>query len=310
MIIAVASRKASPGVTTLTTLLAAYWHEPGTSRLIVEADPSGGTLAARFSSAHRLSWDPGLLALSTTRSRLTGGVLSSVGQEIDEGLWVAAAPPAPDQVSVSLARMGDQGAAQLAAAPDIRAFVDCGRLTASSPAASLARRAALTILVCRPRLDEVHALAPGVTELNDAGCTLGLICVGDGPYSPVEVADTVGVELLGVLPVDDRAATAFDNDGLNAGRVFRRSPLAATMLELAGLIEARVASTMAPAPVQTAPKPPPATFTPPRISTRPVHPPPLRPATNDDEMPVSLAVLAARAANSQPDEHRPSGGRP
>jgi hypothetical protein len=350
VIIAVASRKASPGVTTLTALLAAYWHEPGASRLVVEADPSGGTLAARFSTAHRLSWDPGLLALSTSRSRLSGERLPSVAQEIEEGLWVAAAPPAPDQVSAGLARMGDQGAAQLAAAGDIRAFVDCGRLTAGSPAISLARRAALTILLCRPRLDEVHALAPAVTELNDAGCTLGLICVGDRPYTPTEVADTVGIELLGVLPVDDRAAAAFDADGLNAGRVLRRSALAATMAELAGLIGARVAATLAPAPapaparapapapgraVDPAPeparapapapvrtsKPAPATFTPPRIAARPpapthrpdwspvpeAMPVAANPPADDGEVPVSLAVLAARQAKTEAEEQRSMG---
>ncbi|MCP4228448.1 MAG: ParA family protein, partial [Actinomycetia bacterium] len=70
MIVAVASRKASPGVTTLTTLLAAYWHEPGASRLVVEADPSGGTLAARLSTAHPFRWAPDFLSLATTRGRL------------------------------------------------------------------------------------------------------------------------------------------------------------------------------------------------------------------------------------------------
>ncbi len=296
MIVAVASRKASPGVTTLTTLLAAYWHEPGASRLVVEADPSGGTLAARLSTAHRLSWDPGLLSLSTTRGRIDAAALASVSQQIDEGLWVAAAPPSPDQVSASLARMGDQGASQLAAAPDIRAFVDCGRLTASSPAASLARRAALTIIVCRPRLDEVHSLAPAVVELNEAGCTLGLVCVGDGPYPPTEVASTVGIELLGVIPVDHRAAAAFDNDGLEAGRVFRRSALAATLHELAGLIGAKVAGTMAPNIDSRAPHSD-LRWTP-TGSAATDEPAP----TSGDELPVSLAVLAARTAQAQSAE--------
>ena len=243
MIIAVASRKASPGVTTLTALLAAYWYEPGATRLIIEADPSGGTLAARWSAAHGLTWDPGLLTLSSTRSRLETALLPTVSQQIGDGLWAAPAPPAPEQVAVSLARMGDAGAAALAAAAGLRVFVDCGRLWRSSPALALAQRAALTVLVCRPRLDEIHALVPAVTELAEVGCTLGLVCLGDGPYRPVEVAQTIGVELLGVLPVDHRAAAALDQDGFGAGRALRRSPLAQGAEELAGLVLARSTST-------------------------------------------------------------------
>jgi len=244
VIVAVASRKASPGATTLAGLLAAYWYDPGTVRLLIEADPSGGTLAARWSMAHGLSWDPGLLALSATRNRFAAEMLPSVAQLIDDDLWVAAAPPAPDQVAAGLTRLGDRGAAALAAATDIQVVVDCGRLTAVSPALPLARRAALTILVCRPRLDEVHALQPAVAELDNAGCALGLICQGDGPYSPDEVAETLGVELLGVLPVDDRAANAFDRDGMGAGRVFHRSGMAHSAEELASLVRVKVADTL------------------------------------------------------------------
>jgi hypothetical protein len=116
----------------------------------------------------------------------------------------------------------------------------------TSPALTLARRAVLTILACRPRLDEVSALVPAVTELSAAGCTLGLVCVGDEPYSPAEVASTAGLPLLGVLPVDVRAAAVFDRDGLDSGRTFRRSRLADTASDLAELIRSRCAELVAP----------------------------------------------------------------
>jgi hypothetical protein len=245
VIVAVASRKASPGVTTVTAQLAAHWFEPGVDRLIVEADCSGGTLAARWSPAHGLTWDPGLLSLSTSRRQLDAASLGDVSQQLADQVWVAAAPPAPDQIGAGLFRLGEQGASELASAPGIRAFVDCGRLTASSPAVPLARRALLTLLVCRPRLDEIHALVPAATELAAAGCTVGLVCIGTEPYEPGEVAATVGVDLIGVLPTDERAAAAFDRDGLRAGRVYRRSHLASAVEELADRVHARLSSSSA-----------------------------------------------------------------
>ena len=244
MIIAVASRKASPGVTSLTAWLAESWSEPGVTRLIVEADPSGGSLAARWSVAHRLTWDPGLLTLSTSRTPLDAASLPLLTQPLAEGLVVAAAPPAPDQVVGALIRWGDRGATELAGVPAIRAFVDCGRLNASSPALAFALRAALTVLVCRPRLDEVHALVSAVAELTRAGCTLGLVCVGDEPYHPAEIARAAGVELLGVIPVDVRAAAVFDRDGFKSGRIFRRSRLAHTVAELTELVRSRCAEVL------------------------------------------------------------------
>lgn len=331
MIVALASRKASPGTTTLTALLAAYWYEPGSERLVVEADPSGGTLAARWSNAHGLSWDPGLLSLSTTRSRLDAGLLPSISQPLADAFWVAAAPPAPDQVRACLARMGDTGAAALAGAADLATFVDCGRLTSSSPALPLAQRAAMTILVCRPRLDEVHALVPAVSELSQAGCSLGLVCVGDGPYPPSEVARTLATDLLAVLPVDDRACAALDREGFRAGRVLRRSALVRAVEELAGLIRSRCAGALEvvmelhAVPARDVPPPVPAErvlglaapddAVPvpsgieasdeghagdlPDESTERPESETVRPgegAVDHDELPVSLAMLAARAS--------------
>ncbi len=246
MIVAVASRKSSPGVTTLTTLLAAYWAEENVTRLILEADPSGGTIAARWKQAHDLTWDPGLVAMSANRGQLDASAVDVVSQALGDGLRVAGAPPSPGQVTAALQSMGEQAAASLAGAAGVRTFVDCGRLHVSSPTMALARRAALTILVCRPTLEEAHTLMPGVAELRDSGCVLGLVTVGDGPYHPTEIAENAGVELLGHVPHDDGAAARWAVEGLNAGRVFRRSLLARTVNDLTALVADRCAHTIAP----------------------------------------------------------------
>jgi hypothetical protein len=241
VIVAVASRKASPGVSTLTALLAAFWNEPGVVRLIVEADVSGGTMAARWHDAHGLSWDPGLLALSASRGTVDAAAISRVTQELAPAIRIAAAPPSPAQIGPALTTLGERGAAALAESGTVRSFVDCGRLTATCPAIHLARRAALTLLVCRPTLEEIHTLLPGVSELREAGCRLGLVCIGDGPYHPTEIAAEAQLPLLGSLPRDDRGAAHFASSGLPAGRGFAKSVLARSMPELTSIVQARCA---------------------------------------------------------------------
>lgn len=245
MIVSIASRKASPGVTTLTTMLAASWPTE-VNRLILEADPSGGTLAARWSPAHEISWDPGLVAMASARGLDNEETVFSMTQGLTGALRIAAAPPSPAQVSAALSSMGEQAAADLAGLDDVHVFADLGRLTSASPAMPIARRSALVVLMCRPNLEEVHSLMSGAAELVEAGCTLGLVTVGSGPYHSTEIADNAGIDLLGHLPTDNRAASAWASDGLAAGRAFRRSSLLRAVSDLAILIESRCAQILVP----------------------------------------------------------------
>ncbi len=50
VLVAVASVKGSPGVTTLCVALAACWPDPA-GAIVVEADPAGGDVAMRFGLA-------------------------------------------------------------------------------------------------------------------------------------------------------------------------------------------------------------------------------------------------------------------
>lgn len=248
MIVAVASRKASPGATTVAALLAARWQEEGATRFIVEADPSGGTLAARWSEAHGASWNPGLVDLAMVRGTADARSLASVSQPLAPGVQLCAAPSAPSQVVTALTTIGDAGAALLAGAPGARSFVDCGRLDARSPALPLARRAVVTLLVLRPLLDEINTAFAGVVDLTAAGCRVGLVLVGRGHWSADEIANAANVEVFGELPDDPRAARLFANRGLGAGRAFQRTQLSAAASELASTLQLVSASVRVPAP--------------------------------------------------------------
>ena len=240
MIIGVGSLKASPGVTTVTTLVAWAWDEPHVLRVIVEADVSGGSLAARWSSAQGVTTQPGLMELATSRGDLADPfLLQSVTQELGGGLRLAAAPPLPRQVSGAVQRLGDDGARTLAEAEGVRAFVDCGRLSPGSPVMALARKAKILLLVCRPVLDEIHILASGVADLREAGCNVGLVCVGDAPYDAGDVAKAADIELLGQIPDDQRVAAAVNSRGLTTDRSFTRSALVRAVSELTAELQAR-----------------------------------------------------------------------
>ena len=308
MIVALASRTASPGVTTLAALVAANWDDPDAVRLIVEADPAGGALAARWSAVHGVTWDPGLLDLSTRRSDLAQpGAVAAVSQPLADDLWLTAAPPAPDQVRAALTRMGDAGAAALAATPGLAAIVDCGRLTSRSPALPLAQRAVVTVMLCRPHLEEIYGLASAVDELRDAGCQPVLVCVGDRPYEPAEVGRALRLPLLGVVPDDPRAARELRLKGLTAGRAYRRSQLARSVQELTSILRARVSELLHPLEVSL-PRPAPAAGPAPTPDGGPMGgaapPQPPDPARTGDVPPHPAAVTGSRALRPHP------GGQP
>ena len=96
-----------------------------------------------------------------------------------------------------------------------------------------------TLLVTRPRLDEIVALRPLAERLTAVGVALGLVCVGDRPFDPVEVAEQAGLPLLGVVPDDPAAAAAVTRRGLGDRRL-RRTGLVRAVERLAASLAAEV----------------------------------------------------------------------
>jgi hypothetical protein len=135
----------SAGVTTTAASLAMLWPA-GRARLLVEADPAGGTVAA----AAGLAAGPGLVSLAAAGRHGAGPELVFEHcQELADGTPVLCAPPGPElarsalaMASGLLARLGELGA---------DAFVDCGRLDRTSGGPDLFKSAELSVLVARPR---------------------------------------------------------------------------------------------------------------------------------------------------------------
>ena len=225
MLIAIGSLKGSPGVTTLAVALAARWPVPGLP-VVVECDPSGGSLAARFG----LRTSPGLVSLTAAaRQDPDLGLLWAHTQPLPGGLPAVIAPPGADYTRAALTSLLDarhravpilRGAAMR---PQSVVIADCGRLDTGSPAYPIAREADRVLLLTRPRADELSHLAAGLSMVDLWAMRPSLVLVGDG-YPAAEVTRELGVPVLARIPHDVAGAAALTG-AVGRRRGPARSPL-------------------------------------------------------------------------------------
>jgi MinD-like ATPase involved in chromosome partitioning or flagellar assembly len=235
-LIALASVKGSPGVTTTCLALAAAW--PAQRRLIIEADPAGGDLGAWLG----LPPAPGLTGLAAAaRHDHSSDVAWQHACELGGGLHLVIAPAGAEQAGACLAALTGNGSpvfASLAAGPEV-VVADCGRLDPGSPALAIAAQADITLLMVRPRVSELSHLALRTDGLSRAGARLALLLAPDagrGPaeasYPASEIAATLDIPVQADVPADPRGAA-----GLVAcrgeARKIRRAPLARAAASLA-----------------------------------------------------------------------------
>lgn len=223
-VVAFASTKASPGVTT-TVVAAGHVWPAQRSLVVVEADPAGGDLAAR----HGVPVQPGLASLAAAGRRALSPELVANHTQRVGGLPVVVAPPTATPTRAALEVLGTPlGPALARMEADV--LVDLGRLDPGSPALPLARGADLLVVVARPTIVELPRVTTRVAELAAEGCRLALVLVGEmsplhlDRYPAGEVADVVDVPVLGTLADDTEAAA------LLAGRATSARSLARSLL--------------------------------------------------------------------------------
>ena len=155
-LVAFGANRSAPGVTTAVLALGAVWARDGRQPLVVEADPDGGVLVARFG----LNAHPNLTELAgRSRAGLRPTDAWDHAQALPGGLNAVVAHPSAEQTHAALragaARIGEH----LAGLDHTDVLLDAGHLGPASPSLALLDSAALTVLVLRPRLDEITALA-------------------------------------------------------------------------------------------------------------------------------------------------------
>jgi MinD-like ATPase involved in chromosome partitioning or flagellar assembly len=232
-VVALGSVKGSPGVTTVVLALASVW--PTERRLLVaEADPDGGVLAVR----RELGLEPGLATLAAAVRRGSGATAAHT-QSLGEGVRAIVAPPSAEQTRAALSVAGDRLWRALDTMPgDV--LVDCGRLTTTSQVLAVTLHAAITLVVIRPRLEDVALLRERIPALRREGADPYVLLCGDGPYQRDEVAATVEAPVIASIPNDRRTADALDSRSPRG--VSSRSPLIRAARALSSTLIGRVAT--------------------------------------------------------------------
>lgn len=241
-LVVVMGGKEAPGATTTALALACTW--PAASRLVVEADPDGGVLAARFG----LAYEPGLVNLAAVARRgLDEADVAAHTQVLgDHGLSVLPAPTLPDQVAGALTVVGVPLADALASMGDAAVVIDVGRAWPSTPTiAAFLERADVILLVARPRLEEVQQLGARWRAARAQNGRVGVVLVGDRPYAPDEVGAAVepmeaSLVVWGVMPDDPLGAEVLNGRRFAPAWGMRKTQLVRSARTVAARAAARL----------------------------------------------------------------------
>ena len=257
MIISVTSLKGSPGATTVSLLLAKFW--PGdSSRVVLEADPDGGVIAARLYDSG-ITWNPGLIDLATSArgDRPFLEALDSCSQQVGEGVSVVTALPTPGTVSSALASFTDNGLTELAASDRV-VIADIGRNRPDTM--NIVRHSQTVLIVLRASLDSVAIVQPTIDRLSKHGVSVGLVVLGSSSKVD-EVSHASGVTNIWEIPDNQKAAELIWRRGVDS-RATRKGPLGRAANLIASEL-AKLTGPPQPVPLGTKPNPTDESFKPP-----------------------------------------------
>ncbi|WP_143028087.1 chromosome partitioning protein [Lentzea albidocapillata] len=219
-------------MTTLATALGARW--PGQeSPIVVEVDPAGGDLMARF----RLRDTPGLVSLAAATRRRGGTDPNLVAQHtqlLPGGLRVVLGPVGAEQARAALGVLASGPSSPLRRAadqPGSTVIADCGRVDPDSPVLAIIRSADVMLLVARPHDDELAHVALKLQTAQQWSRRPCFVLVGDG-YPTAEVSQTLRIPVMARVPRDIKGAAALCGQSIS-GRAPSRSALGRAAAKIA-----------------------------------------------------------------------------
>lgn len=248
-LIALASAKGSPGVTTTALALTLQWPRPA---LLVEADLAGSSIMSGFFRG-QVPQDRGLGPLAVAHSHGELGphlweqaiqlAVGDADRKLIPGLTGPHAAPAVSNLWTALTH-------HLAALErgGVDVIVDLGRIGIVRDDREIVLRLAdQVILTTSSRLPDIAvtreaarallaALDPAARELTN----LAVLTVGPGrPYSGTEIARTVGLGSAGTIAWDPASADVL-SVGASAPKHYRGSPFIRSVTPTIDTIQARV----------------------------------------------------------------------
>jgi hypothetical protein len=211
-LVALASAKGSPGVTTAATVLSALWPRPV---LLAECDPSGSDLVIRMTApgGGALDAERGLVSLAAAgRKGLDDEVILAHAQQLDGGLDALMSVRAPEQIGGMGGLWSPLGAA-LNNMRGIDVVADCGRIGPSSPQMPIVQAARLVVLVCTATGSSVAHLRERLSALtHHVDAQIGVLVIAD-PKRRDAVKQVWGVLDQMSVPVRHRWHLAWDPAG-------------------------------------------------------------------------------------------------
>jgi MinD-like ATPase involved in chromosome partitioning or flagellar assembly len=320
-LIAIASDKGAPGVTTAALALAAVWPRPV---LLAECDPAGGDLVYRFPAADGGHLDPrrGVLSLAVVARRgMQPQQVWEHAQKLHGGLDVLAGVTNAEQ-GAGLSLLWGPIGKMLASLPQADVIADCGRLGADGPLYDLLAEATAVVLVTKARVgdvirlrDRAMAFAAAAQSRGRRGFGVGVVVVADhkkfrsalGEVQHVLGQANAPATVLGGLAHDVKGA---DLLGGEWGGSLDRTLLIRTAREVAqhlvyGLppVNGPAAPVPAGSPVPPVPQGPPAPPVPPSARPQPADGP-----VPADTGPANAARTTFSRVGARPGRHQAGAG--
>lgn len=232
-----ASAHGSPGVSTALQLVASSWpqHDSPLVPVVVEADSTGGVLAARY----EISLSPGFVTLAESLRKFEAPPLLDHAQRLPSGVACVALSPSASAARAQLRSAGPHLGSYLAESHH-PALVDAGTIVPDGRIVPAVSAADLMLWFVRPTREELLVLRHRLAECPQPD-EVAIVLVGSTPYNADEVADALEMPVLHTLPVDRRGADAANLGGDD--RYLRRCQLTRSCARLASLVSERVAGT-------------------------------------------------------------------
>lgn len=227
-----AAAHGSPGVSTALQLVASLWVANDAVPVVVEADATGGVLAARYG----LTLSPGFVTLAESLRKFESPPLLSHAQRLPSGVACVALSPSATAASAQMRSAGPFLGPYLAQT-GLPVLLDAGMVVPDGKAVAAITAADLLLWFVRPTREELLVLRHRLAECPQPD-NVGIVLVGNVPYNAEQVSQALGVRVLHTLPIDRRGAMAANLGGDD--RFLRRSPLARSCSQLVTAIEAQV----------------------------------------------------------------------
>ncbi|MEZ5220272.1 MAG: hypothetical protein R2743_02185 [Ilumatobacteraceae bacterium] len=166
--------------------------------MVLEADPDGGVLGARYG----VGVDPGAITLVTAlrRSDKTPLDIDDHGRLLDDRVLLIPGPESPDLAHSVWKGEAQPTAVTMALAKQHDWFVDCGRLRIDSVSAGFTQFSSLNIVVVGAATEDLVQLPPIMRRLEETGGPAAVIVVGKPAHSAAEIAQFLGTDHIYVVP--------------------------------------------------------------------------------------------------------------